>query len=224
VNPDLKERLVEVESVWRTGAEFLAQFQREPGPGSFFHPFSKSPRSPARFEPGTRCSVLIRFLDRKAEFRLHARVVEVRTEKEPKGLLLELLPEEKERRELVLACAEGESVPYRRRRHHRISCSLPLKVTAPKGPSLTGTVTSLSEGGLRALLDRPLEPDTVVHAAIAFPGKLRRQDVAGRVTSTVVEGKQHSVGIEFQFESLKQKDQVTHLVGALRLKLLGLNS
>jgi hypothetical protein len=220
MKPKTRERPLELESVWRTGVEFLAQFQRDPSPGTFFHPFSRSPRVPARLEAGDLFAVLVRFLDRKAEFRLHARVVEVRRGATPPGVVLALLPEEKERRELVLACAEGESVPYRRRRHHRLACSLAARVTPAKGPALAGTVTSLSEGGLRVLLDRPLESDTPVRAALSFPGRLRKQEVAGRVTSTIAEGDRHSVGVEFLFESQKQRDQVGKLVGALRLKLL----
>ena len=59
--------------------------------------------------------------------------------------------------------------PPERRLAARLPVTLPLRVTAAQGGVTTGAVTEVSATGLRARVDRPLAPGTVVRLSIALP-------------------------------------------------------
>lgn len=204
-----------LEADWQTGADFLDQFELA-GEGTFFVPVPDAASLPTDAVPGAILSVLIRFIDRGAEFNVHARVMEQHAG-ERVGLTLAFLEEERARQELVLTCARGESLPYYRRRHERIPCALPVRLETRSGQELETTAISISEGGAQLAMDSPpLEEDDIVWLHIAFPDLDSPLRVRGRVASVIREGPQPAVGIELQFSSVELRDQVRTQIHKLR--------
>lgn len=202
-------------SEWQTGAQFLDSFEQTGEQGTFIIPAGEAP-FPDEAVPGAILSVLIRFLDRGAEFHVHVRVVE-RLTGEQAGLRLAFLEEEFPRQELVLTCARGESLPYYRRRHERTPCQLPLRLTTQQGRDLETVATSISEGGAQLAIDDPsLEEDAVVWLHISFPGQADPLRVRGRIANVVRQGPQPGIGIEFQFSSVEQRTAVHAQINKLR--------
>jgi hypothetical protein len=212
----------EIESRFDRGEEFLAGVVTNVsgGPATFRLPLPQgvSPVPDAR--PGALLSVILRFDDRGGEFHVHGRVLERRNSGPERGLLLEFLPEERERQELVLAWAAGESVPYYRRTFPRVPCRLPVRVEMGR-TTLETVVDVIGRGGLHLQASAPLEPDATVTLAIEVPGRRKRLQVRGRVASVVARGPQEGAGIEFLFESAEQRDEVATEVARLTVKHSG---
>jgi hypothetical protein len=161
-------------------------------------------------------SVFITFEDRQAEFHVHARIIDRREGSKKRGMTLEVIPEEQERMEVILVAASGESLPYRRRRHGRISCHLPCELTSPDGNRWQGSATNVNEGGLHVAIDDPLpQPGSLVEVALAIEED-RRWQVRARVVETISSGPQKGVGLEFLFASARQRDALWDAVARLR--------
>ena len=212
------ESYPKLESIWESGESFLAYHAvEEKRPGRFFHPASGDPELPAEGVPGALLSVIIRFRDRNAEFHMHGRVLERRTAGERPGLLIEFLEEEREREALVVAFARGESVPYFRRRWERISCNLYVLVHTGWGKRVDALAVDISEGGVYLVPIHELRVEDMVTLSVTFPGR-KRIAMAGRVASVIPDGPQQGTGIEFLFESKKQRDDLVEQVALLRTK------
>ncbi len=213
---DVYSKLV---SAWQACEQFLANLEIRDGPARLFHPIRDDLEFPPQAGMGALLSVFIRLLDRQApDFHLHAYVVEKRVAGKERGILLEFLEEEKDRLELVLVCAEGESIPHFRRRYERITCRLPVKIKEFRRKWQDCTAIDISEGGLGLIPTHDLKPETLVVLSIAF-GDDRTIELNGRVASVVSRGPQQGLGIEFLFESAKQRDQVADYVAILRSRL-----
>jgi hypothetical protein len=197
-------------SVWRTGSEFLERFEATEAGGVLLQPFEGEP--PSMATEGALLQLRIEFKDRSVEFDLHAQVLE----RQPRGLRLEFVPEERSRLELVLTSARGESLPYFRRRHPRIVCQLPVELEVLDGGEREETATlTISEGGASlAVGELELEEDTPVQLAITFPGEARLT-LRGRVTSIATSGPRPSMGVEFRFRSADERDALSMQVRSL---------
>lgn len=225
------------ESVWATGAEFLAGFI--PGnPAQFFHPVTPEWNEPPFLTVGVLLSVVLRFEDRGARFHVHARVVEKRLTGPRRGIVLELLVEERNRLELVLTCVGGESFPYFKRRYPRTPARLPVRVTGPDGVERDMVTTSVNEGGMHLGLpeaegDAPgplrggsseiplfsgeLEASARVKLAITWPtGAVALLNA--RVTEVIPRGPQRGLGIELLFASAEQREATASEVALVRAK------
>ena len=204
-------------SSWPTGAKFREQVRDVDGVRAFFHPVQAASELPAAAVVGSLVSVSLRFVDRDTDFHVHGRVLERVATGDAPGLLLAFLPEERDRQELVLASAEGESVPYLRRKAVRTPCNLEVDVTQEDGTLLHSTLSTISERGAH-LEDESLSPNQRIQLSIAFPHVRARVGVAGRVTAKIA-GPQQGVGIEFLFVSSKQRDAVAAEVATFRSRL-----
>ena len=193
----------QLDSVWDTGAAFLAHHREDDGVHTFVHVVAGGAEVPA-LEVGQVVWIDLRFEDRAAAFRLHARVVERLTEGPLHGLRLAFLDEESERRELVLACAEGESIPYLRRKAVRTPCDLTVEVTRADGSAFLARLTTVSERGAQ-IEGGGFDVNERIELAIALPHAQLR--VRARVTS-VLKGLDAGAGLEFQFESARQREAV----------------
>lgn len=203
-------------STWATGAEFRSHVRESEGVCTFFHPLSDE--QAAHVSEGALVSVSLRFVDRDTDFHVHARVVH-RVEKDgAPGLVLAFLPEEKDRKELVLASAEGDSVPYLRRKAVRTACSLGVQVALEDGTTFDCVMSTISERGAHLDTAR-LHPHQRVHLRIVMPDRGPLIEVGGRVTGKIV-GLQEGAGIEFIFGSSKQRDAVAAQVAAFRSRTL----
>jgi len=208
-----------LESIWQSCEQFFANIELRDGPARLFHPVRDDLEFPPQAVPGVLLSVFIRLLDRQApDFHLHAYVIEKRVAGKERGVLLEFLEEEKDRLELVLVCAEGESIPHFRRRYERIDCRLPTKIKEVGCKWQECTAIDIGEGGLGLVPEHGLRPETLIVLSIGFDDDITIE-LNGRVASVVPRGPQQGLGIEFLFESAKQRDQVADCVAILRSRL-----
>lgn len=205
-----------IESIWRTGEEFLGSYKASGQAGRFFHPFAEDQQPPAEAKVGALLSINLQFLDRKAEFHLHAKVVERLTAGGNRGLKLEFLPEEKERQELVLACAGGATFPYFRRRYERTPCRLPVRVNLEGNRKLDSMAIEISEGGVGLVPNHTLKTEMGVRLSIFFPGTKKPLVIRGRVAAVIPEGPRQGVGVEFLFDSPAQRDEIKYQVSLIR--------
>jgi len=186
-----------IRSVWQQGAEFLARFD----------PATRvlRPAEPVSVPSKTTVSVNLVFNDRRVEFHLHALVSDGN---------LEFLEEERDRLELVLTCARGESLPYFKRRHPRYPCSLPVSVRMPDGTERKTEAVDVSNGGIRLAVKEARWPvDLTIQLAIQV-GDLNLK-LRGRIASYCTTAIEHAVGVEFLFESAAQRSAVQQAVSSL---------
>lgn len=214
-----------LESVWQTGADFLSAYRHDCEPGRFFHPTARDEGLVPDAMPGALILLDIRFLDRGTNFHVHARIVGYQTDCDKPGMLLEFVKEEKDRQELVLASAKGESIPYFRRRHERVLCRIPVLIEMGEEDKLPATAIDISEGGARLIASQGAEREARLLLHLSFPHKTlffiaraRRLELNARVASVVTKGAQKSIGVEFLFESSNQRDLLVDEVSKLRSK------
>jgi pSer/pThr/pTyr-binding forkhead associated (FHA) protein len=214
-----------LESVWQTGADFLSAYRHDCEPGRFLHPTASDEGLVPDAMPGALISLDIRFLDRGTNFHVHARILSYQTGCDKPGMLLEFVKEEKDRQELVLASAKGESIPYFRRRHDRVPCRMPVLIELGKEDKISATAIDISEGGARLIATQGPEREARVLLHLSFPhpklffiSRTRRLEISARLVSTVTKGAQKSIGVEFLFESSSQRDLLVDEVALLRSK------
>jgi len=194
---------------------YLEHFEPRDGPARLFVPVPAEREVPPPAVPGVLVAMQIELADRDAPvFRLHAVVLERHTGQEKRGMLVEFMPGERHRQDLVLACAYGESVPHFRRRHERLSCSLPVRLQAGERRRLDCTAVEIGEGGLGLVPDHGLECEMIVWLVVSFEREKIR--LRGRVASIIPGGPRRGAGVEFLFESSGQRREVAEQVALLR--------
>ncbi len=189
---------------YANGAAFLAGYR--PADESFL-----ADASAEGTPPGAVLRIQIHFDDTERDFYVHARLLE----QEPGRLRLAFVPGESDRKELVLACAEGESVPYFRRRARRVAATLEVRVRLPAGTEIEARTADVSARGLRLLCDHPLAVGTSVSLAIGFPGQSAPLRVGGRVVALETGGPEPGASIEFLFVSPAEEEELAARVDAL---------
>jgi hypothetical protein len=204
-----------LDSVFQSGADFIDVYDDSDPPGVFFHHVIDDSDLPRRAQPGALVSVRIEFIDRNAEFRVHARVVERVAEGDQHGVLLEFLPEEESRKQLVLACAEGDSFDYEHRESARYKCLLSVDVGRTNGDVFAGTAAEISSKGVRLSIGAPLTVGEMVQLTLSFPSGMLFA-VSSRVASVITEGPDRGAGFEFVFETEKQREEMNAQVARLR--------
>jgi hypothetical protein len=191
-----------IRSVWRSGPEFLARFDAE---ARVLHPIE-----PVNLPANTPVSVDLHFADRRADFHLHALV----RAGEPRALAF--LEEERDRLELVLTCARGESLPYFKRRHTRYPCDLAARVRLPNGEERDARAIDISEGGTRlAVTSGDWRQDLNVRLSLSFVGEKIPLSLRARIASFCETRAERSVGFEFLFDSAAQRAAVQRAVAKL---------
>ena len=143
-------------------------------------------------------------------------MVERLTAGDNRGLRLEFLAEEKERQELVMACAGGANFPYFRRRYERTPCRLPVRVSMEADRRLDSMAIEISEGGVGLVPNHTLKTEMGVKLSIFFPGMKNPLTIRGRVAAVIPEGPRQGVGVEFLFDSPAQRDEVKYQVSLIR--------
>lgn len=195
------ESPIALELEWPTGADYLAGYNAHADGGRFYVPPGTT--LPA---PGTLLSATLRFTDKALEYHVHARVIDAGT--------LAFLPEERTREELVRAGASGDATEYRRRRHVRIPCNLPVRVETGR-LSYETTATNISDWGVHLALDVALDRESLVFLTIDFPDDRLRLFAQGRVRSVIPAGPQRGVSVEFVFDTSKARDAMAEKVRGL---------
>jgi hypothetical protein len=197
-----------LESAWPTGAAFLERFEAGARGETLELAFARGEDLPPH-EVGALLLVALRFEDRNVAVNLHARVLERRSDESGARLLLGFLPEERERIELALTCAQGQSLPYYQRKSKRVACRLAATVTAADGKRWRATTINLSDGGAAIALGplAELAIGTTARVALELGGGAPLV-LAARVVSVVRSGPQPSVSFEFLFSSSQQRDEL----------------
>ena len=121
---------------------------------------------------------------------------------------------ERQRLELVLVSAKGESLPYRRRRHTRIPCQLSGHVVSENGSQQQAKTANLGAGGVQLLLPVPIELDEQVEVSLALASGSSIK-LMGRVTGRIDAGPERGNSIEFLFRSAKERDRVAAIAEIL---------
>jgi hypothetical protein len=189
-----------------TGADFLAAY--DAATGSFPVDLPAGARAEELGADGVPMTVVVRFIDTERDFRVHATVV-ARDEHEVR---VAIVASEASRRELVLASARGESIPYYRRAARRVSVAVGVALTTEAGLRLASHSEDLSTRGLLFATRQAIEVGTAVRLRLAFPGRREPIGVNGRVRSVVRAGPRRGVGIEFVFGSREERDALAGLV------------
>lgn len=103
------------------------------------------------------------------------------------------------------------STTYRRRRHERLACELPVRLQTPNGTRTDALALDISLSGLRLKSNANLELDWVVKLRVAFPGQWRRFRIAARVVRTGY----GEAGLTFQFASEHQRMRLARAIAHL---------
>lgn len=163
---------------------------------------------------GALVSLQIRFEAEEREFRAHGHVIDLRTGDAPAARVA-IVPEEVSRRELILAAARGESVPYFRRNARRITLELRVQLTSENGVKLQGVTREVSARGMMLLTDPVLERGELVALRIAVASRSQPLRVGARVRSVVRDGAIRGVGLEFVFGSADEQRALAAVIDAL---------
>jgi hypothetical protein len=159
-------------------------------------------------------AIVVRFDDQGREFKVRGRVIE----RAGDTARLAFAPDEEARREMILASARGESLPYFRRAEPRYAACIEVRLTTESGLELASHSQDVSARGLMLTTDHRLEIGTPVTLRLVFPDHPDPIRVGGRIRSTVRTGARRGVGIEFQFESTEHRTQVASRVAALDIR------
>ncbi|MFN0250117.1 MAG: ATP-binding protein [Kofleriaceae bacterium] len=158
-----------------------------------------------RVDAGRDVAITIRLEDVGREFRVLGSLVSV-----DDAIRIAFDENAASTRDLVLACARGESVPYFRRMEQRIAARLEVRLRSETGLVIASHTQNISARGLMLTTDHRLGIGTRVALRIAFPGE-EPLTIAGHVQS-VRSGPLRGLGIEFLYTSQGQREQfVTRL-------------
>ncbi len=153
-------------------------------------------------------SITVCIDDPGRDFRIHGRVLAV-------GDALRLAFDEgaETTRDLILACARGESVPYFRRSESRIPARLEVRMRSETGLVIVSHTQNISARGLMLTTDHTLDVGTKVALRIVFPDE-EPLTIAGRVQSRRG-GALRGLGIEFMYTSEDQREELVRHLEAL---------
>jgi CheY-like chemotaxis protein/Tfp pilus assembly protein PilZ len=198
---DAGRRRIELSAAFADGAAFLAGY--DPATASFVI------RRRGVLPVGRRVILTVRLEAVEREFRVHGSV----GGPAPGGVRV-VFDADDAARDLLLSCARGESIPYFRRAHPRYPARLEVRLVTPT-LVICSHSQDVSARGLMLSTDHRFEAGTLVALRVAFPGRPEPLEVAGRVQSCVAAGPRRGIGIEFQFSSQEQRDEVAERVAKL---------
>lgn len=196
-----------------SSSKFLESIQYRDGVASFSYQPADGGSLQQVFALSKLVSVFLGFDDKEPVFHIHARVVE--RSRDGERVRLEFLKEERKRQLLVIACAEGDSIPYRRRWSPRIPCDLAVRATLSDRTKRSTVATNISNGGVHISLILSSEKEQAIELEIDFPDRSRSCCVRGRVVSVINEGPQRGSGLEFHFESIAQREAMATAIASL---------
>jgi len=156
-------------------------------------------------ETGAEVAITVRLDDLARDFRIHGHLIAAGD-----GTRLAFDAEADTTRDLVLACARGESVPYFRRTETRIPARLEVRLRSETGLVIVSHTQNISARGLMLTSDHRLEVGTKVALRIVFPSE-EPVTVAGRVQSRRT-GPLRGFGIEFLYASEEQREHLAQRI------------
>jgi uncharacterized protein (TIGR02266 family) len=171
-----------------------------------------------RLELAEQVTVVVEFPSDRRAFRLCGKVISRRRgSQDPPlapGLEVEFPSDENRTLQLILDHAAGKVVDFVDRRSRRLACS--FVVTYGKDAEFIREFTEdIGEGGTFIRTDRLFPVGTVVECKLKPPGYLLGVKLTGRVAWVKTTGQPRGMGVEFLFESERQRRKVRQIVRKL---------
>jgi len=165
-----------------------------------------------RLELAEQVTVVVEFPSDRRAFRLCGKVISRR--RGSQGLEVEFPSDENRTLQLILDHAAGKVVDFVDRRSRRLACS--FVVTYGKDAEFIREFTEdIGEGGTFIRTDRLFPVGTVVECKLKPPGYLLGVKLTGRVAWVKTTGQPRGMGVEFLFESERQRRKVRQIVRKL---------
>ena len=174
------------------------------------------------FPVGTEVDLELRFASESKRFRIRGEVkwnqAEKTTPPVPAGIGVVFRPADSAPRKLLLDFAMGKEVTLTHRADRRFGIELPVK-TSNQGESQHARTDDISAQGALIHTDEPLPVGTVFEVVLRFPGHLFSSTLKAKVIWHRHETPQ-GMGVQFQYESRKQEEQMEKLINQLKTKML----
>jgi uncharacterized protein (TIGR02266 family) len=174
-----------------------------------------------RLQLAEQVVVEVEFPSEKRTFRLHGKVVARRRASRepplPPGVQVEFPTEEDQALRLILDHAQGKEVAFVDRGSRRMSCSLEVAYRRDED-FIREFAEDISEGGTFIRSNNILAVGTEVECRLKPPGYLIGIKVRGKVAWVLKSGPTKGMGLQFVFESEKQRRKVKSLIKKLANK------
>lgn len=193
-------RRPEVTVAYADGAALLADYDAT----------SSSLSAPPAIEQdtGTGIEITVRIEELGRDFRIPGFVLAL-----PSSSRLAFDADAEATRDLILASARGESVPYFRRSEARIPARLEVRMRSETGLVIVSHTQNISARGMMLTTDHRLEIGTKVALRIVFPNE-EPLTIAGRVQSLRT-GPLRGLGIEYLYTSEDQREELARRLATL---------
>ncbi len=201
---------------------------RYPNPDRFLDDFGK--RGPLgvlfvetnrRMRLNETVTILLEFPTRGCTYRMRGRVVTSRRAGAagslPPGVQVEFSYDQFKTMHMVLDCAEGKMVDFVQRTNQRMPCQFEVSYRSNAG-FVREFADDISEGGSFIRTDRPFPAGTEVECKLKPPGYLLGVKLRGRVVWVQPTGDMKGMGIEFIFDSERQRNKVKEVVRKLSVE------
>jgi uncharacterized protein (TIGR02266 family) len=194
------------------GDAFLANLSRR---GPIFTLFVPTGR---KLELGEVVSVLLDFPVQRCHFRLPGRVVARRLASSgaglPAGVELEFGSDQARVLQLAQDCAEGKKVDFVERRSRRVRCAVAVEYRTTQG-FVSDLAEDIGVGGTFLRTDRLLPVGALIECRLKPPGALLAVRLRARVAWVKERGAPRGLGLQFLFDTERQRRKVASLVGRL---------
>ncbi len=189
-------------------AGLLEQFRRE-GPGGVL--FIETGR---RFHLGQPLIVAVRFPTAGRSFRLRGTVIAARRGSRepplPAGVEVSLPSDQQRTLRRVLDCAEGKQVDFVDRRDKRVACAIEVTYRTDAG-FVREFAEDISAGGTFVRSERLFAEGAALECKLKPPGYLMGIRLRARVAWVKSSGEDRGMGLEFQFDSARQRRRIRSL-------------
>jgi type IV pilus assembly protein PilZ len=170
-----------------------------------------------RLELAEQVLVVIDFPTEQRSFRLQGKVIARRRssrESLPPGAHVEFPADENRTLQLVLDHASGKEIDFIDRRGKRMQCSFVVSYRSDED-FISEFAEDIGEGGTFIRTDRIFEVGTEVECRLKPPGHLMGLKLRGRVAWVEKRGVPKGMGVEFIFQSDRQRKKVREVVEKL---------
>lgn len=170
-----------------------------------------------RLELAEQVLLVIEFPAERRSFRLQGKVIARRRssrESLPPGAHVEIPVEENRTLQLVLDHAGGKEIDFIDRRGRRMPCSFVVSYRNDED-FVSEFAEDIGEGGTFIRTDKIFEVGTEVECRLRPPGHLMGLKLKGRVAWVKKAGRPTGMGVEFIFESERQRKKVREVVKKL---------
>ena len=174
-----------------------------------------------RLQLAEQILVVVEFTGQKRSFRLHGKVVARRRASRelprPPGVQVEFPGEEDQTLRLILDHAQGKEVAFVDRSSQRMPCSFEVSYRRDED-FIKEFAEDIGEGGTFIRTINLFVVGTEVECKLKPPGYLMGIKVKGKVAWVLKRGSMKGMGLQFVFDTEKQKRKIKNLVKKLTAK------